>query len=281
MSRLNIKEKAQRGMSLDDILVIDIHAHYGGYAFQEDYAPSHKVEQYTKLMISKMDKIGVDKICVSSVTAIYGDWEIGNNLVEEAVKLHPNRILGYYMVAPHYPESISIEKMDEYLNKPGWIGLKIHPQDQFVGYPNGLRVYEPVFEIAAEKNMIVLSHTWYPSIYCDPPMFGEIAESYPSVPIILGHAGGSTEGFIRSVETAKEHDNLYLELNNYNHHFCEIEYLVKSLGSSRILFGSDFATQAMSAHIGPILFAQISEDEKKDILGLNSKRLLERTKHYR
>lgn len=270
MNSTTLKERAQRGIKLDDILVIDSHTHFGGYPWQKAYD--------TDFILRKMDRIGVNKACISSLLAVIIDFDLGNKQIDKLVKEHPDRFFGYCVVNPHYPQSI--EEMDVYLNKPGFIGVKIHPHVHKC--PVKSHRYKHIWETSATKGTVVLSHTEYPSVNCDPLMFGQIAKSYPSVPIILGHSGVSPEGFLRSIEVAKSYNNIYLELcNEYSHHLGEVEYAVKSVGSSRVLFGSDFACEDIGAQIGPILFAEISEDEKRNILGLNIKKLLEKIQRYR
>jgi predicted TIM-barrel fold metal-dependent hydrolase len=46
------------------------------------------------------------------------------------------------------------------------------------------------------------------------------------------------------------------------------------VGSKKILFGSDMPYFETRSTIGRIAMGKISEDEKKDILGLNMKRIL-------
>ena len=86
--------------------------------------------------------------------------------------------------------------------------------------------------------------------------------------------GGSTLGILKSVEVAEECENVYLETDNYNHPFGVIEYLVDRLGPTRILFGSDMATEPQSLHMGAILYARISDEDKRRILGENMAALL-------
>jgi predicted TIM-barrel fold metal-dependent hydrolase len=137
-----------------------------------------------------------------------------------------------------------------------------------------------LWEAANMKKAVVLAHTWYPSLYCDPAMFMEIADAYPSAQIILGHSGGSIDGMVRSVEAANRCENIYLELDNVAHHYKEIEYLDRSMDTSRILFGSDFSSEDFAPHLGPILLADIEEEHKKMILGQNMKEMLTKINRY-
>lgn len=254
---MNLKEKGQIGAKLDKVLVIDSHAHYSR-TWLTDF------DAYIK----KMDLVGVDKACYA-----FMDGDMSKAM--ELYKTYSDRILIYYW----YDPTNEGEEVADWLDKPGVIGYKIHPADSN-GYPCNGEKYRVMWEAAEAKKAVVLSHTWYPNKYCDPAMFEEIAETYPSVPIILGHSGGSIEGIIRSIEAANKYENIYLELDNVSHAYRLVEYLVEHVGISQILFGTDFATEDIGPHLGIILFAKIQEEAKKRILGLNMKELLERIDRY-
>lgn len=272
MSKLTLKEKAQKGIKFEDTLIIDAHAHLVNLAYQPNKVgvKDERALIIGKFMLHRMDIIGVDKVCVSSILALHGDLKRGNMDTEKVLNAYPERFFGYYVVNPN--DLPSRNEMEKWLDKPGVIGFKIHPN--ISSYPVDGDGYIPVWETALKKKAVVLSHTWGGNIYCDPLMFSEIARSYPSVPIILGHMGGSTEGIVKSVKVAKEHENIFLETDNYNHPFGVIEYLVNEIGASRVLCGTDTATEPISVHLGVILYARISEENKKKILGLNMEKLI-------
>ena len=54
-----------------------------------------------------------------------------------------------------------------------------------------------------------------------------------------------------------------------------LERFVKEVGADKVLFGSDIPFLEPAAEIAKIVYARISESDKKKILGLNMKRLLE------
>ena len=251
---MNLKERAQRGLPLDDALVIDANAHY-----LEDWLEG--IDNY----ISRMDRLGIDKICCSSRNP------------EKILKAYPDRILANYRL--HYIYGEEAREL-RWPDVPGVIGFgEIWPEG--AGYPIDGRLYEPLWEAADSERALVTAHTWYPNMYDDPAMYAPLAERYPSAQIILVHAGGSVEGMLRSIELVNKYDNVYMELDNVGHHYREIEYLAKHADISKVLYGSDFSSEDFASHFGPILFARVSEEVKAKILGLNMKALLEKVHRYR
>jgi predicted TIM-barrel fold metal-dependent hydrolase len=49
--------------------------------------------------------------------------------------------------------------------------------------------------------------------------------------------------------------------------------LVQCAGSDRVLFGTDIPFMSPDQQIGRVLFARISDDEKRKILGVNALRV--------
>ena len=53
-------------------------------------------------------------------------------------------------------------------------------------------------------------------------------------------------------------------------------HAVRAVGAGKLLFGTDSYLNPFAFGLGPILYARISDDDKRRILGLNMARLLER-----
>ena len=239
-------------------LVIDAHGHYGT-SLMPDFAD----------YIKEMDRVGIDKYCCAPLYQ--------NDKGLEFLQAYPDRVLLYHWYDPYY--DMSEEELSKRLDVPGVIGFKIHPNAN--GVACNSKAFKTVWELANEKKTAVLSHTWYPNMYCDPSMYAGIAKDYPDAKIILGHSGGSVDGFLRSVKLVNKYENIYMELDNTNHHYNQTEYLAKNADISKVLFGSDFPTEDFAPHLGPILAAQVEDTIKEKILGQNMKDLLESINRYR
>ncbi|NJD01489.1 MAG: hypothetical protein FIA99_02545 [Ruminiclostridium sp.] len=55
-----------------------------------------------------------------------------------------------------------------------------------------------------------------------------------------------------------------------------MEWFVKEVGSRKVLYGSDMPFIDPKPAVGRVAFAQISDDEKRDVFGKNMQRLLEK-----
>ena len=78
----------------------------------------------------------------------------------------------------------------------------------------------------------------------------------------------------QAIDVALEHPNVYLETCSTFRTPGVIEQLVEEAGAERVLFGSDVPLMDPRAQLGKILTADISDDDKRLILGGNARRLL-------
>ena len=260
--------RARLGLPIED-LVIDAHGHLG--AWMQFYIPQNDAASIVKVM----DRCGVKAIAISGMLSIGPDYKAGNRAVAKAADAFPGRFIGYVTPNPNYPAEEVEQELEYWLSNHAWMrGIKLHPS--YHEYPiNGAR-YQVAFEKAREHGVPILSHTWgqgEENSLCGPAMFADLAEAYPDVNIILGHAGGLLPGYRAAIAVAQDHPNLYLETCGSFQAMGLLEYLVENLGSERILFGSDCCFLAQTAELGRVVFARLTSEEKRNILGLNAAKL--------
>ena len=73
---------------------------------------------------------------------------------------------------------------------------------------------------------------------------------------------------------AHAYPNVYLETCSSFRTPGVIEQLVSEVGADRVLFGSDIPLMDPRCQIGKIITADISDDAKRQVLGLNAMKLL-------
>jgi len=78
-------------------LIVDTHAHMGKLPIL-----SPKVWMTPERLVETADRLGIEKMCVSSLKALTYDFYEGNQDVVEAMKRYPGRILGYVVVNPRF-----------------------------------------------------------------------------------------------------------------------------------------------------------------------------------
>jgi len=250
------------------LVVIDAHTHF---AKKGKGSPPNTPED----LIAAMDGVKIDAmITTPPYSAISYDrtYDDANTFIAEAMKKYPDRIFGYARVNPHLRKN-AIENTERFL-KMGFLGVKFHPRNEAVAANDPVLIF-PILEKVEKLGGCVLFHTGQPDTFgfAQPTLCGDVADSFPTVPIIVGHMGKDL--FDDAILIAKWFDNIILETSFRSPH--NIEKAVKIVGPERVVYGSDFY---MGGPFGPELemmkvkLANLSEKEKKMILGENINRIL-------
>ena len=236
------------GRTLDDVPVFDVHQHVGEFGTIQ---PQSLDEQ-----VAEMARIGIDRAMVSSIDAIHGDVQAGNDDVAEAMRRYPDRFLGYCMVTAQYPGDM-LPELERCFADPGFRGVKLYQ----VGTDYDHKLFDPVYEFARERNAPVLAHTWGGNL----TGYDRAAQQHPEVTFLCAHSG-SGFAYQPYIDAAKVAPNLFLDLTYSREHTNMIERFVEEVGASRIVWGSDVPCFSMSHQIGKVLFARIPDEDKRRIL---------------
>jgi len=255
--RSRLAEMALLGRRLAGELVIDGHAHMGPwYNF---YIPENGIDG----MIRDMDNVGITVVCPAAHASIGPDFVEGNNLVVAAAKKYPGRVAGYIGVNPNYDDGVLLE-----IKRCERLGLKNIKLHSIHGLSYDHAKYRPAFEYANERGWAILAHTWGN----DALLFVNFARTYPNAKFLLGHSGVAR--FDLYCELGRKHHNIYLDIATSLSGYNWIEEFVKKAGADKVLYGSDIPFISAPQQIGKVLFARISDADKRKILGLNAKRAL-------
>jgi uncharacterized protein len=261
----------ESGRSLAGELVIDAHTHMGPWA-----AFAIPADPWSDGMIASMDVVGIRTCVTAPHMGIGPDAIEGNRQAEEAAEKHPGRIVPYCCYSPHEPEHVAVAELERMFasgTSKRAVGVKIHPAIHNVAVTDSR--YAPMWEFAERHSVPVLSHTWGGDSLCGPSLFAGISRNHPSVPILLGHTGGTRDGFFEAVDAALLHDALYADLTTSLLKQGMLEMLVDRIGSERVLFGTDMPFVDCRAQIGYVASARITDEDKRRIFGLNAARLFD------
>jgi predicted TIM-barrel fold metal-dependent hydrolase len=254
---MSLLDQARAGLPLRTE-IIDMHGHLGRYSFTIPDRSNHSV-------VASMDRLGIAKILCSHLLCMTRDVEYGNAQILEALREFPNRILGYVAVSPFEPDVVG-KNVAQWLSA-GFTGLKLHNAN---GFSYADSAYLPAYELANERRLPVLYHTWG-----NEKEFAEIRQvtaTFPEMPILLAHSGSANEtGYI---EIAKNFPNIYLELALSSVPLGLVDRLVQAVGAGKIVWGSDVNFINQAHQVGKVIGAAISDAEKTQILGGNARKIL-------
>ncbi|MEN6302601.1 MAG: amidohydrolase family protein, partial [Armatimonadia bacterium] len=244
---------------LNDEKFYDCHGHIGWAD------PYHVVNDSPADLVAEMDKFGLDVCCVFGMQ-IMGDNNFSNDETAEMLAAYPNRFIGFTFINPNYGERLMLEELERGLTL-GMQGVKLLPSS-YGAYPvDGPGIEVPV-RWAHEHHQIILSHTWGSA-----DRLRDLCTRYPNACFISGH---STTAF---VDLCKEVDNVYICTCPFLA-WNQTEQYVDLYGADRILFGSDLTDLPVGWGMGQIMYANISEEDKRKILGGNLLRIMEQYNTY-
>ncbi len=261
MSQLNseiyegskFREMAINGEPLKGELVIDAHTHLG--YFNHYHIPDSDIPS----VVREMDRTGVNHACTFAFAGVNSDFVYGNDVTAEAMRLFPDRFTGFTVVNPHYPHEMVPEL--ERCHKLGFRGIKLIAAYQ--DYPAEGPAFIPACGYAHENGLFMLNHYWG-----SPEHLDHLARTYSRACFIIGHFS------IDYAEVVKRRSNVYqctCAALMYN----DIEKTASCMPDEKIVYGSDFTDLPIMFSMGPVLFARISDESKRRILGLNMERLLD------
>ncbi|MGI6208408.1 MAG: amidohydrolase family protein [Anaerolineae bacterium] len=267
MTSYAIAEAVRQGLSLQDLCpIVDLHVHAGPhYNFA---ILGHDADS----MVRMMDRVGIQALVVAPHLSIGPAGTDGNDLALSLTRAYPGRLLGYAVPYPHEPETARDE-----LNRAfdaGLVAIKLHPSmHHYRAVDPGYRV---AWEVAQERNSFILTHTWHGDRYCTPAMLTELAQEYPTVPVIIGHSGGTPEGFPEFIALAKSYPNFYLDTTGSNVTGPWVKRMVQEVGADRVVYGSDIPFIDPRYGLGKVTLSGLDDDQLRQVIRDNGRRLLAR-----
>jgi predicted TIM-barrel fold metal-dependent hydrolase len=265
-----ILNTAKKGLPLDHIPVIDPHTHVlhdglhgSGYITMPNGDAEH--------MIRRNKRMGIDRLCCSSWIGIWIDYTKGNELIHDLCTRFPEDFIGYAAIDP--------KKSDDF-------AADIHLCHDVYGF-RGLKPYNPRVALAYNDPMYDL---WYEKgneiggfVKLHQNAIGDsflseiadIATRYPNMNYLLAHSGWTWGVARERAAFVKKFPNVYLDLTFTSVLHGVVEYFVDEGLEDRVLFTTDAPMRDPIPQFGWVVYAQISEEAKEKILGLNSLRILQ------
>lgn len=199
-------------------MIIDVSNIIGKHKFR----PEITAEQ----LLREMDAAGIDIAVINS----YAE-SLDNESVYQAITRYPNRFIGLYTVNP-WDDNAAAE-LEEALTNKGFKGLYMNPLRH--GYMLcEHEVFYPLLEVCRKHNAVVWCYG-AAEVFSSPVFFGQIAEDFPDLNIIMGRMGLQYDN-ASAVAVAKNHKNIYLETSSsmdFNTHRA-----MKTAGIDQVLLGT-------------------------------------------
>lgn len=230
-------------------------------------------------LLRRMEKSEVDKALTWLQPHYMRDIEQANNYVYDAMTQHPDKILGFGWADPHFGVESAKDMVKKCINEYGFYGVKLNgAQNSF--YIDDPEMSFPVIEEIAKHEKLLALHVGADAYeHTHPFRVGKIAEGYPELQILVVHMGGAAFADLSdaTIEIAGKYDNLSLIGSAVR--TIPILKAIKTLGSSRVCFGSDTPFELMHVEVAKYNALldgeeELSDEDKYNIMAGNMIRLL-------
>lgn len=235
--------------------------------------------------INDMKSAGIDKAVIVSFAP---DNQLKNNNFWTVAITSPGKnrpakypdFLPFISVSPTMKGRTMIEEL-EHKYKWGMKGLKIHPVAQGFA-PDDERMW-PVYEWLVKHDLPLTAHSGMnvdgKSKFGEPERWESVLEEFNDLKLILAHMGGGS--WDKTIEIADKFPQVMFDTAISISHIDspttlndeEAADMIRTIGSDRILFGSDYPWINPAKDIERIRGLNISENDKKLILGENAAKL--------
>jgi uncharacterized protein len=264
-------EKMIEGMDKHNVSKTALIAPMNETMFEVDSTFQHNLQSLFRFLILNAPQIGLkiyDGLVKDGYFKLYGNsYKIftkpNNDIVVAAIDRFPDRFLGWVAVNPLIPESV--EDVEVYLNKPGFIGVKAHP---FM-HEYSIKALDPVAVMCESKGIPMIIH-----LSSEPDSFKYLPERYPKLKVIYAHAGLPL--WKQLWKFVKDQPNVFVDTSSDYLNPSIVKKVVESLGYRKVLYGCDgpygmkkFNEYDYSAKKSWIESLQIPDNQKEYILGKN------------
>jgi predicted TIM-barrel fold metal-dependent hydrolase len=246
----------------------DLHCHLNG-------ADGRTPDERMVNLIRFADRLGIERLCVfMGYPFLYEPTpeqiREQNDQVLQALSHWHHRAFGFVYMSPQHLD-FSLKEFDRCVKNGPMVGIKL-----WVARRASAPELDPIIETAAAMNAVIFQHSWHKTTgnlpgESEPMDVAKLAARHPKVPIICGHTGGQWEVGVRAI---RDHPNLWADVAGSDPTAGMVEMAVRELGASRVIYGSDAAGRSFASQLGKVMGADISEADRKAILGENLKRMM-------
>ena len=193
-----------------------------------------------------------------------------NDDVLRAIAHWHDRAFGFvYLSAKHV--DASLDELERCVANGPMVGVKL-----WIAKRCDDEQIDPIIRRASELNAVIFQHTWlktkgnYPG-ESTPMDLAEMSKRHPKAKLICGHSGGDWERGIRAIRSQR---HVAIGIGGSDPTAGFVELAVRELGAERVIYGSDIGGRSFASQLAKVHGAEISERDKRLILGENLKRLL-------
>jgi predicted TIM-barrel fold metal-dependent hydrolase len=237
-------------------MIIDAHVHLIHEV--DDLVPDALgTRQNPEDLLRVMDRFGVAVSLVFG-NPFYWDPKPENTLAAAAAKKYPDRMVAVGMVNPRFGDD-AIAEMRRCVRQLGCRAIKMRPDSSATAA--NAPVMRGIAEEARALGVPLLVHTGR-THWAHPLAVGDLAKDHPKTQIVMQHMFDIHGKY--ALKAAVECPNLILETSG-----CLgvpfIREVVETIGSERVMFGSDIPALSLGLEIEKIRRAKLARKDEENV----------------
>lgn len=246
-------------------MILDANANIG-----ETVLKDFEFEPTIEALDSAMEDAGIDEAVVAPLKPAAADFDAVNAGLAARIG-GIDRFHGIARIDPLADRSI--DNVERALDEYGLNGIKLHPwEEQYsIKHPS----VAPVISVARDRDVPVWIHAGYPNV-SHALSVRDVAQRFPGTRFVVTHSGqldisgrSSSDALLLATET----NNTYFELSGVYRRDL-IEDLVETIGTDRVLFGTNAPYFHPTVEKSRITGSNLSSEDQKALLGQSAARLL-------
>jgi len=235
----------------------DFHSHLGKTRSGDDNSAAQMVEQ--------LGAYGIERVGIVSLSQ--NSMRENNDVVAAAMREFPDFVVGYADIDPKDPGAF--DEIDRTLGDLGMRGVK------FMSWKHGYSVencpqLESVVDAIAHYGVHIQIHGGA-SPLCTPYIWTRFARKHPETDFVFTHACGREFG-TTCIELIRDIPNFSVE-TSANEEMGILREAVRTLGSERVLFGTDWPYKPTNIEVDKIFELGLSDRQLEDVLRRNAERI--------
>lgn len=219
-------------------------------------------------IVARMERLGIDKAILAPVKPRNYHLAPINELVADAVKTHPERLMGLCRVDPWQAEA-AVEEARRGFQEFGSCGLYLDPWEE--NFQANSQILIPVLQEAQRYNKPVVINAGHVRV-SHPAQVRDIASQFPKVQFVACNGGQINISGILQFESRRMLEacpNIVIDTaGTYREDF--IEEIATEIGEERVVFGSGSPIYDQEFEMTRVRFAHLEPAQKQRLWGLNA-----------
>jgi uncharacterized protein len=234
----------------------------------------HPVTRTFEEFVSYLDRTGVERGIINSLRSqeakTPAEFIAGNREVARYVEKYKGRFLGAAVVNPLFIDE-ALREIEDCRKQLGfiWVGELCNYEAPF---EYTIKQFDLLVEQTVKMKMVLDVHT-------ELEEMEYIIQKFPQATIVFPHFGDSHESshIFKRIDLVARNTNCYLDTSGRGHErMGMLEYAIETIGSDRVLFGSDFSINDPGTVIARIKNSFLTEEQKRKVLSGNLRQLLQK-----